>query len=112
MTREEDTVSRHGGDEFAYLLLELKNEDDASIVAEKIIRTVGEPCEVNVNNEPISRSIKLSIGIAIFPKDGESAEALLKSADKAMYRAKKNNSGYVFASAAGKPIPELVHSRK
>ena len=94
ITRNDDTVSRHGGDEFLYLLLELKNEEDAAMIAEKIILTVAEPCIVKVNNVETSLSIRPSIGIAIFPKDGETADALVKNADKAMYLAKRNKTGY------------------
>jgi diguanylate cyclase (GGDEF)-like protein len=97
MSRDDDTVSRHGGDEFLYLLLELKNEQDASAIAEKIIHTVSEPCDVNANDVALSLSVRPSIGIAIFPKAGETADTLVKSADSAMYLAKRNKTGYAFA---------------
>ncbi len=99
MTRDDDTVSRHGGDEFFYLLLELKNEEVATAIAKKIIRTISEPCDVSANNLVLSLSLSIrpGIGIAMFPKDGETADALVKSADNAMYRAKGNKSGYSFA---------------
>ena len=67
MTRDDDTVCRHGGDEFLYLLLELKHESDATMVAEKIIQAVSEPCEVNANEGALKLIVKPSIGIAIFP---------------------------------------------
>lgn len=98
MTRADDTLSRHGGDEFLQLLLELKSAQAAVVIAEKIISTVGEPCVVRVNNEAINYSIKLSIGIAIFPKDGETGDALIACADQAMYRAKRDKTGYAFSS--------------
>jgi len=98
MMRADDTLSRHGGDEFLYLLVELQNAQAAAVIAEKIIRLVAEPCLMQVNGNDISHHIKLSIGIAIFPKDGETAETLVDGADKAMYQAKKNKSGYAFAS--------------
>jgi diguanylate cyclase (GGDEF)-like protein len=97
VTREDDTVSRHGGDEFLYLLLEIRSEADVVMVAGKIIETVSQPCEVSVNNVTISPTIRPSIGIALFPKDGTSADALVKNADKAMYRAKRAGTGYAFA---------------
>lgn len=96
MTRADDTLSRHGGDEFLHLLLELKNAQAAGIIAEKIIKAVGEPCVVRINDDAIHYNIKLSIGIAIFPKDGETADALIACADRAMYRAKKDKTGYAF----------------
>ena len=97
MTRDDDTVSRHGGDEFLYLLLELKSEEDATAIAEKIIQTVSELCAVSANELALSLSVRPSIGIAIFPKAGETADALIKSADNAMYRAKRDKTGYAFA---------------
>lgn len=96
MTRAEDTVSRQGGDEFLCLSLEIANEEAAIAIAEKIIRTVGEPCNVSAGSVAISQSIRISIGIALFPRDGASADALVKHADKAMYNAKQNKTGYAF----------------
>jgi diguanylate cyclase (GGDEF)-like protein len=92
-TRGDDTVSRHGGDEFLYLLMEIRNEQDITLVAEKIIKTIQSPCDISVRD----LIIKPSIGISIFPKDGITADTLIKSADQAMYRAKRDKSGYAFA---------------
>ena len=96
-TRDDDTVCRHGGDEFLYILVNTESEHDIAIVAEKIIKAVQEPCAIRVRDMSISLSINPSIGISIFPKDGTTSEALLDVADKAMYRAKHNKSGYSFA---------------
>lgn len=96
--RGDDTVSRHGGDEFLYLLMEIGDEADIKLLVEKIISAVQVPCEMSVGTGSVSLSIKASIGIALFPTDGTSAEMLIQSADKAMYRAKRENSGYAFAS--------------
>lgn len=95
-TRGEDTVSRHGGDEFLYLLMDMNNEHDARIIAEKIIKAVQMPCKVRVGELIVSPSI----GISIFPKDGTTAEALKQSADAAMYQAKRSKSGFAFATTA------------
>ncbi|MBA3058298.1 MAG: diguanylate cyclase [Gammaproteobacteria bacterium] len=95
-TRGEDTVSRHGGDEFLYLLMDMNNEDDASVIAKKIIEAVQVPCKVRVGELIITPSI----GISIFPKDGSTAQALTQSADTAMYQAKRSKSGYAFANIA------------
>lgn len=92
--RTDDTVSRHGGDEFLYLLLELKDEADAHRVAEKMIRAISQPCELSVDGMVINLAVHPSIGIAIFPRDGTSAEALIKHADSAMYRVKMQRSGH------------------
>lgn len=92
--RTDDTVSRHGGDEFLYLLLELKDEADAHRVAEKIIKIISATCELSVDGMKVSLVVQPSIGVAVFPRDGTSAEALIKSADSAMYRAKPQRSGH------------------
>jgi diguanylate cyclase (GGDEF)-like protein len=96
-TRGDDTVSRHGGDEFLYLLTEIHDETNIAMIAEKIIKAIQVPCHVGGNGLNINPSIGASIGIAIYPRDGTTAEALVKSADAAMYRAKQNKSGYAFA---------------
>jgi diguanylate cyclase (GGDEF)-like protein len=95
--RGADTVSRHGGDEFLYLLTEIRDEQNIAMIAEKVIQAIQAPCNVSVRDLDISPSIKASIGISIFPKDGTTAEALVTSADTAMYRAKQAKSGYSFA---------------
>ena len=82
--RASDTVGRIGGDEFVVVLAELENERDATICAEKIAAAVAAP--LRIDNKDID--ITLSIGIAIYPGDGEDADALIRSADTAMYRAK------------------------
>lgn len=92
-TRGDDTVSRHGGDEFLYLLTDMTNEQDATTIAEKIIKAIQVPCQLSIGE----LIIKPSIGISIFPRDGTTAEALTKSADMAMYQAKRSKSGYAFA---------------
>lgn len=96
-TREDDTVCRHGGDEFLYILMETESEQDIAIVAEKIIKVVQEPCDIRVRDISVSLSINPSIGISIFPKDGTTSDVLLDVADKAMYRAKHSKYGYSFA---------------
>lgn len=96
-TRDDDTVCRHGGDEFLYILMNIESEHDIAIVAEKIIKAVQVPCDIQVRDINISLSIAPSIGISIFPKDGTTSDVLLDLADKAMYRAKQNRNGYSFA---------------
>lgn len=92
MTREEDTVSRHGGDEFLYLLMEVGDAHDIVAIAEKIVNAIQAPCQLSVGE----LAIKPSIGIAIFPQDGVTGLELLKSADRAMYEAKRKRLGYAF----------------
>jgi predicted signal transduction protein with EAL and GGDEF domain len=83
--RAEDTVARHGGDEFVVILNDLTNQHDACQVAQKIINIFSKPFEIR-NHQFF---IGVSIGITIFPNDGEDAENLLKNADVAMYRVKE-----------------------
>lgn len=82
--REEDTVSRWGGDEFMCLLLEVKQEADVTRLAEQMVNRIAVSCEFN----GIVLSIRASIGIAIYPADGETADVLIKNADTAMFKAK------------------------
>jgi diguanylate cyclase (GGDEF)-like protein len=84
LIREEDTVSRWGGDEFICLLLEVKQEADVTRLAEKMINQIAVDFEFN----RIVISIRASIGIAIYPSDGETADILFKNADMAMFKAK------------------------
>ena len=82
--REEDTVCRWGGDEFGCLLLDVKQEVNVTRFAEKLVNRIAEACEINGT----VLSIRPSIGIAIYPADGETADILFKNADMAMYKAK------------------------
>jgi diguanylate cyclase len=84
-----DTVSRRSGDEFLLLMLEAKDEDTVAGFAQKIVENISAPCEV----KGIQLTVNPSIGIAIYPEDGESAEELLKHADTAMYVAKRLRQG-------------------
>ena len=83
--REGDTIARMGGDEFTVLLTDLKDARDAARIAQKLLETVAHPVRV----EGHELYVTTSIGIAVFPNDGDTAELLLKNADSAMYRAKE-----------------------
>ncbi|KWT86734.1 diguanylate cyclase domain-containing protein [Candidatus Magnetominusculus xianensis] len=83
--RESDTVARLGDDEFIIMLTGIKDPNDACDVATKIILSVGKPFYINSTN----CSLGVSIGISIYPADGDSLKTLLKEADTAMYRAKE-----------------------
>ncbi len=87
--RAEDTVSRWGGDEFACLLLDVKREADVIRLAEKMVQRIGETCAFGET----ALSIRVSIGVAIYPADGETADLLFKHADQAMYHAKRTDTG-------------------
>ncbi len=82
--RDEDTVSRMGGDEFV-LLLPDTNAKGAAQVAQKLLASISEIFTINEH----SLAVTASIGIAIYPSDGTNIETLSKNADTAMYRAKK-----------------------
>ena len=83
--RDSDTVARLGGDEFTLLLPDLGLGEDAALVAQKILEAVRYPFHI----EGREFYITTSIGISVFPEDGTDAEALIKSADTAMYQAKE-----------------------
>jgi diguanylate cyclase (GGDEF)-like protein/PAS domain S-box-containing protein len=83
--RSSDTVSRLGGDEFVILLSELTHPEDAATSAKKLLLSLSVPCSVEGHNLHTDGSI----GISIYPADGEDAETLIKNADTAMYYAKE-----------------------
>jgi diguanylate cyclase (GGDEF)-like protein len=82
--RKSDTGARLGGDEFAILLTHLDDEADAGRIAQKVLALLREP----LSSDAASPSISASIGIALFPRDSEDAETLIKKSDAAMYQAK------------------------
>ncbi|WP_247747283.1 sensor domain-containing diguanylate cyclase [Alkalihalobacillus sp. BA299] len=84
--RSTDTIARLGGDEFTVVLSQLKDDKDAAIIAEKFVKVLNDPFELN--GEFIHLSI--SIGISIYPRDGQEPSYLLKKADMAMYKVKAN----------------------
>ena len=91
--REEDTLARLGGDEFILLLPELADRNDAQTLAEKLIELGREP--LNLDGTQIKSSF--SIGISLYPDNGDEYEVLLKKADEALYQAKRNGrNGYHF----------------
>ncbi|BBO99640.1 hypothetical protein SFSGTM_03490 [Sulfuriferula nivalis] len=81
--REQDILSRQGGDEFI-LILPNTDADGAALVASKLIEIIALPCLI----EQHELSVTASVGIAIYPNDGTTLELLSKNADIAMYRAK------------------------
>ncbi|MCG8427375.1 MAG: EAL domain-containing protein [Chromatiales bacterium] len=93
LVREDDTVARLGGDEFTVILEDLQEIEDTSFAAERIIDAFNEPFDIDGQ----SFLVTASIGISIYPQDGEDIESLNKNADAAMYRAKaEGRNNYQF----------------
>ncbi|HYI10478.1 MAG TPA: EAL domain-containing protein [Thermoanaerobaculia bacterium] len=95
--REGDTIARMGGDEFTVLLADNDSAEDAAKTAQKLLDVVARPLRL----EGHELYITTSIGIALYPDDGDTAESLLKNADGAMYRAKESGrSSYQLCTRA------------
>ena len=91
--RGSDTVSRQGGDEFVVLLSEIGRAEDAALSAEKMLLALAAPHSIAEKELHVTASI----GISIFPDDGQDAETLIRCADTAMYHAKdKGRNNYQF----------------
>ena len=88
-TRGSDLVARFGGDEFAILLENVRDDDEARIVADRITRTMKQP--IHVGDESVTTGV--SIGIARLHEDGDGADELIRNADVAMYTAKGSGKG-------------------
>ena len=103
--RASDTVSRHGGDEFLILLTDVSQQADAAIAAEKVISALATPTRVGSH----LFQVRASIGISLFPDDGDDADTIIANADAAMYRAKRQTPGrFAFfdkSPAAYVPLP-------
>ncbi len=92
--RETDVVARIGGDEFVCLLMDVRADVNLAKIAAKIIEQVSGTIE----HRGTTVSVNPSIGIARYPQNGEDPDSLIRSADIAMYAAKRNMMGYAFAS--------------
>ncbi|MDQ6823879.1 MAG: EAL domain-containing protein [Candidatus Eremiobacteraeota bacterium] len=83
--RQEDLIARLGGDEFGVLLSEIESPADAEKFAQRVCAVLSEPLQTAQHDFYLSASV----GISLFPDDGETAEGLFTAADSAMYRAKE-----------------------
>lgn len=99
LVRGGDTVARLGGDEFVLVLPEINQPRDAQKVAKRILEAIREPLLIN----GVELSISSSLGTAIFPDHGGSAEVLLQRADQALYQAKETggNRALLFNPSSG-----------
>jgi len=93
--RQTDTVARWGGDEFTMILAGLRTPDDAVRIAEKVLEVVRQPLDV----EGHELFVTGSIGMSLYPADGQDPGELLRHADSALYRAKEQGNTHAFFSA-------------
>lgn len=97
LVRASDIVARIGGDEFVAVITNVKSRDDIELVARKVL----EECSAPLSFSGSSCSLGMSIGISVFPDDGESIADLVNKADSAMYRVKHlEKNAYAFSSPA------------
>ncbi|HXX90627.1 MAG TPA: EAL domain-containing protein [Acidimicrobiales bacterium] len=82
--RDTDTLARLGGDEFTLLVQDVAGPEEATRIAERVLASLRDP--LNIDGQELFLSA--SVGVALYPEDGEDAQTLLKNADTAMYRAK------------------------
>jgi diguanylate cyclase (GGDEF)-like protein len=99
IVRSGDTLSRRGGDEFLFLMLEAGDGANAGAFAAKLIAALGEPWE----SEGVTLTVKASVGIALYPDDGQSEQELLERADMAMYVAKRQGTGWELYNPMTRP---------
>ncbi|WP_049723693.1 putative bifunctional diguanylate cyclase/phosphodiesterase [Gilvimarinus polysaccharolyticus] len=105
--RDMDTVARLGGDEFVVVLEGVNDIEDVRFVANKLLAQLARPIEVSGHDI----SITASIGISVYPEDGEATDELLKNADIAMYKAKeagKNNCQFYAAGMSATAVNYLM----
>lgn len=104
--RDVDTVCRHGGDEFLILLSEIGDPSSAARFAEKVAASLSEPVRVGGT----TLAVGASIGISVYPDDGEDQDILIQRADAAMYVAKRNGIGFAFASTHTDATPRSTRT--
>jgi diguanylate cyclase (GGDEF)-like protein len=93
--RKSDTLARFSGDEFTLIVENITNPDDAAVIAKKILKKLSIP----LMEQGQQITITASIGISIYPNDGEDEKNLLKRADAAMYQVKNTSkNGFRFFS--------------
>ncbi|GAA0852752.1 putative bifunctional diguanylate cyclase/phosphodiesterase [Aliiglaciecola litoralis] len=103
--RKSDIVARMGGDEFAVIMNNIKDSETVAKVTEKLIREIKKPVKSGAN----VMNVGCSIGISIYPDNGDSAEVLLQQADAAMYRAKHQGGNHYcyFSDALNQELQDI-----
>jgi diguanylate cyclase (GGDEF)-like protein len=106
LVREGDTVARVGGDEFTLLFPEVAGAEDTMEIAERVLKVFQQPWVLDGHEFHVTTSV----GIAMYPNDGEDAESLLRNADTAMYRAKEQgrNNYQLYTPAMNARIAERL----
>jgi diguanylate cyclase (GGDEF)-like protein len=89
LVRDADTVARFGGDEFIVLLEDVQNLESIETFAGKVLKALAKPLSVG----EVTLTLTSSIGISLYPRDGEDGETLVRKADDAMFRAKERGRG-------------------
>jgi GGDEF domain-containing protein len=97
-TQYRATIARLGGDEFGLLLPSAHTEEQANTVAQRIVKTLNRPFQINDHNI----TIECKIGISIYPIHGEDEKLLIRNADKAMYQAKSQQQPFLVFTAGQK----------
>lgn len=98
--RKGDSISRHGGDEFACLLPDVADDAQATSIARKLHFAISAPCQVG----SVKVSIGPSIGMALYPRDASTVATLLEAADQAMRWAKQERLGLAFFSCMPRTV--------
>jgi len=101
--RGEDIASRWGGDEFICVLLDIKQEDEVINLAKKMAARISEDC----NFDGTIISISATIGIAICPRDGDTADTLFQKVDRAMYKSKGTDQRVMLFSKSILDVPVI-----
>ncbi len=103
VVRDTDTVSRHCGDEYLVLLTDISQANDAAAIAAKMLAVLATPSEIGSDVVGLSASI----GIAVYPQDGQTANELIAAADAAMHGVKRRGGGgFAFRDATRQPDPQ------
>lgn len=107
IVREEDTLARFGGDEFTLLVPGITSEADVVTVSQKILATIRAPFQLDGRE----LSITLSVGVSVYPVDGQTPDVLVRNADIAMYRSKRTgrNTYQLFTPAASASSPSRLN---